>query len=226
MMAPPGSHIVKRHAKFTENNVKYYVKAHVRKNRGKKATLLPENLLFLYWHGDHDFPSIGAVKGFKEFPELDNVIQFWLNFWKEQGLNFPKDLDPLLIKVIIAKESSFRPQVRTKNSKSTATGLMQILQSTLYRLGGVPDGNYVEVLDHLLQLKLVDLTDPVINIATGIRWIAHKYYLVARDTKVKKKDLYTTIKFYHQNNKYGEQYADEVFNLYHASINQKHIPTP
>lgn len=51
-MAPPGSHVVKKHARITEEGVKYYVKAHHRKNRGKKIVLLPENILYLYWHGD------------------------------------------------------------------------------------------------------------------------------------------------------------------------------
>ena len=45
-MAPPGSHVVKRHAKVSQNGIKYSVKAHIRKNQGKKAILLPENLLF------------------------------------------------------------------------------------------------------------------------------------------------------------------------------------
>lgn len=95
-MAPPGSHVVKRHAKISPKNIKYNVKAHIRKNRGPKIILLPENILYLYWHGDLDYPRLGAVKGFEEFSEFDQVVQFWLNFWKEQGLSFPKDLDPFL----------------------------------------------------------------------------------------------------------------------------------
>lgn len=221
-MAPPGSHVVKRHTKISQNGIKYCVKAHTRKNRGKKAILLPENLLYLYWHGDRDFPSVGAVKGFDEYPELDSVIQFWLNFWKEQGLPFPEDLDPLLIKALIAKESSFRTQVRTRAKNSSATGLMQILQSTLYRLEGIPDSRKnIEVPDHYLQLKLEDLTDPVINIAAGTRWLSHKYYLLCRDKKIKNKDLYSTVKYYNQWNKLGDKYADEVFTLYHNSLNRK-----
>jgi hypothetical protein len=224
-MAPPGSHVVKRHIKVSHKGVKYYVKAHIRKNRGKNEKLLPENLLYLYWYGDQDYPPIGAVKGFAEFPEFDPIIQFWLNFWKEQGLPFPEGLDPLLIKVIIAKESSFRSQIKTKAKNSSATGLMQILQSTLYRLEGVPENNFVEVQGHFLQLKLGDLADPVINIATGIRWLSHKYYLLLKSKEVKRKDLYSTVKYYHQWNKLGEAYADEIFKLYHESLN-KRLPVP
>lgn len=90
------------------------MKAHLRKNRGKKVVLLPENLLYIYWHGDQEYPALGRVKGYGEFSELDSVIQFWLGFWKEQELKFPEDLNPFLIKTIIAIESGFRPKVRTK----------------------------------------------------------------------------------------------------------------
>ena len=46
-MAPPGSHVVKRHARITKEGVTYYVTAHIRKNRDKKIVLLPENILYL-----------------------------------------------------------------------------------------------------------------------------------------------------------------------------------
>jgi hypothetical protein len=220
-MAPPGYHVVKRHAKVSENGIKYYVKAHTRKNRGKKVFLLPENLLYLYWHGDHDYPSLGTVKEFDEYPELDSVIQFWINFWKEQGLPFPKDLDPFLIKVIIAKESSFRSQIKTKIAGSSATGLMQVLQSTLYRLEGIPYKNHVEVKDHFLQLKLTDLTDPVINIATGIRWLSHKYQGVLDTKRIKDKSLYSTVKYYHSWTPQGEAYADEIFKMFKESLESR-----
>jgi|GEM_PF-514972 len=216
-MAPPGSHVVKRHIRISEHGIKYFVKAHIRKNPGKKTILMPENLLFLYWHGDRNFPHLGTVKGFDEYPELDSVVQFWLQFWQEQGLPFPPGLDPFLIKVLIAKESSFRPKVKTKVSGSSATGLMQLLQSTLYRLEGVPKNNYVEVNDNYLRLTLEDITDPVVNIAAGTRWVSHKYSLLLKEKKIKSKDLYSTIKYYHSWTRHGEQYADSIFKLYGES---------
>lgn len=218
-MAPPGSHVVKRHAKISSNGIKYYVKAHIRKNRGKKAIFLPENLLYLYWYGNHDYPSLGRVKGFDENPEFDQAIQFWLNFWKEQGLPFPKDLDPFLIKVLIAKESSFRVSIKTKIAGSSATGLMQLLQTTLYRLEGIHKNKYVEVKNIFLELKLRDLTDPIINIATGIRWLSHKYYLLLAEKKAKPDDVYAMIKYYHSWDKHGESYANDIFKMYHDSNN-------
>lgn len=223
-MAPPGSHVVKGHMRISENGVKHFVKVHTRKNRGKKATLLPENLLFLFWHGDRDFSPIGQVKGFAEFPELDSVIQFWLEFWKEQGLPFPDELDPFLVKIIIAVESSFRPKVRTKVSGSSATGLMQLVQSTLNRLEGIPVEKHIEVKDHFLQLKLTDLTDPVINIAAGIRWLSHKYWLLSIDKRVKDKGVFSTIKYYHSWDIDGEKYANKIFEIYKSSSPARLLP--
>jgi hypothetical protein len=35
-------------------------------------------------------------------PELDQIIQFWLEYWKRQGLKFP-NIDPLLIKTFLTQ---------------------------------------------------------------------------------------------------------------------------
>jgi hypothetical protein len=168
-MAPPGSHVVKKQARISKNGIKYFVKAHIRKNRGKKVVLLPENLLYLYWHGDRVYPNLGKVKGYGEFPELDSVIQFWLSFWKDEGLKFPKDLDPFMIKTIIAVESRFIPAVRTKIPGSSATGLMQVTDTTRRDLNGKSEDSKYNLKDNFLDLEMTDLTDPVLNIAAGIR---------------------------------------------------------
>lgn len=213
LMAPPGFHVIKRHAKISKYGIKYFVKAHIRKNRGDKIVLLPENILFLFWHSDLDYPSLGTVKGYDEHPELDSVIQFWLNYWKEAGLLFPKDLDPFLIKVIIAIESSFRIHIRTKIPGSSATGLMQLTNSTREFLNGeTPDSRY-NLRDNFLDLEMEDLKDPVINIAAGIRWLGHKY---AKPPKKLKRNLFNMIRGYYNWDK-GESYAKKVLALYHAS---------
>lgn len=214
-MAPPGSHVVKKQARISKNGIKYFVKAHIRKNRGKKVVLLPENLLYLYWHGDREYPNLGKIKGYAEFSELDSVIQFWLNFWKDEGLKFPKDLDPFLIKTIIAVESRFIPTERTKIPGSSATGLMQVTDTTRRDLNGKSEDSKYNVKDNFLDLEMTDLTDPVINIAAGIRWLSYKY------TKPKtgaKKNLFNTLKGYYAWNDDGEAYAHKVLNLYNASF--------
>ena len=207
-MAPPGSHIVKRHAKVTSEGIKYYVKAHLRKNRGKKVVLLPENILYLYWHGDQDCPRIGAIQGYYEFSELDSVISFWLNYWKEAGLPFPKDIDPLVIKTMIAVESSFRLKADPKVKQSSAYGLMQITDTTRRDAKNLRD----EVVD----LERKDLEDAVINIAMGIRWISYKYSSIPKKSD---KNLFNTLRAYNDWQK-GIPYAEKILALYRASSNK------
>lgn len=204
-MAPPGSHIVKRHARITKDGITYFVKAHIRKNRGKKIVLLPENILYLYWHGDQEYPRIGTIKGFAEFPELDAVICFWLNFWIKAGLPFPKDLDPLLIKTMIAVESSFKVKADPKVKHSSAYGLMQITDTTR--------ADAKNLRDNVIDLERSDLEDPVVSIAMGIRWISYKYTSIPRKSK---KNLFNTLRAYNDWQK-GIPYAEKILSLYRAS---------
>lgn len=204
-MAPPGSHIVKRHARITKDGITYFVKAHIRKNRGKKIVLLPENILYLYWHGDQEYPRIGTIKGFAEFPELDAVICFWLNFWIEAGLPFPKGLDPLLIKTMIAVESSFKVKADPKVKHSSAYGLMQITDTTR--------ADAKNLRDNIIDLERSDLEDPVASIAMGIRWISYKYTSIPKESE---KNLFNTLRAYNDWQK-GIPYAEKILSLYRAS---------
>ena len=214
-MAPPGFHLVKRHVKISENGIKYYVKAHQRKNRGKHAVLLPENILYLYWHGDHEYPRFGEVSGYPKYPELDSVIQFWLDYWKELGLPFPKDLTPLHIKVLIAKESSFRVKADPKTKESTAYGLTQITDTTRQDLrGDAWENGIISMRDHYMDLERKDLEDPVISIAAGIRWISYKYSSLPRKVK---KDTFNTFRNYYRYRD-GKEYAQKIFDIYNDSL--------
>jgi hypothetical protein len=212
-MAPPAFHFVRKHAKITQNGVKYYVKAHLRKNRGNAAVLLPENILYLYWHGDLDFPKLGQVKGFPEHPEVDSIIHFWLEYWKSLGLKFPNDLTPFHIKVIIAKESSFKVKADPKSKHSSAYGLMQITNWTRDDLIGKSRKNIISIRDHYIDLDRKDLEDPVINIAAGIRWLSYKYSSIPKKAQ---KNLFNTLKNYYDWN-LGDNYANSIINLYNIS---------
>ena len=204
-MAPPGHHVVKRQAKISKNGIRYFVKAHRRKNRGTKIVLLPENILYLSWHGDHEYPHLGTVKGFAEYPELDSVIQFWLEYWREAGLPFPKDLDSFIFKVMIAVESSFRSKANPRVKGSSAYGLMQITNQTRRDAKNLNDG--------IVDIERRDLEDPVINIAVGIRWLSYKLTIIP---KKEKKDLFNSLRgYYHW--KDGIPYAKKIIALYTAS---------
>ncbi|PIR23529.1 MAG: hypothetical protein COV44_02335 [Deltaproteobacteria bacterium CG11_big_fil_rev_8_21_14_0_20_45_16] len=145
---------------------------------------------------------------------MNPIIQFWLAYWKNEGLSFPK-IDPLLVKTIIAVESSFRPKADPKSKHSSAYGLMQITNQSRRVLRGDPDKNgYRELRSQYLRVSREDLEDPVVNIGAGIRVLAHKHRL----RKSEKGDpLYNMVKAYYSWNKDGDDYAKKVFELYKAS---------
>ena len=174
--------------------------------------LLPENILYLYWHGEHDNTRLGKVFGFAEYPELDSVIHFWINFWKDMGLTLPADFDPFLIKVIIAVESSFRIKADPRSKISSAYGLMQITNWTRNDLKGVRRKGKMSLQNHYFDLERQDLEDPVISIAAGIRWLSYKCSSIPK----KKRNLFNVIRAYNDWKK-GEPYAKEVIDLYNAS---------
>ncbi len=215
MMAPIGYYVVIRHVRISENGIKHVVKTHRRKNRGLKISLLPENLLYLFWAGEYDYPRLGGVNGFDEFSELDDVIQYWIEYWKSAGLPFPDDFDPFLVKVIIAVESSFNSKAKAKGS--TARGLMQILAPTLRIMNGSANNGHVEIKECPLQLKPVDLDDPVIAIAAGVRWLFHKHQQLLKHKKIKDKGTWSTIKYYHSWDEQGDNYVKKIRSYYKLS---------
>ncbi|MBP5296290.1 MAG: lytic transglycosylase domain-containing protein [Bacteriovoracaceae bacterium] len=213
LMCPLGRHVVEGHWRVCANGKVTWVRPHTRRNRGKRPNVyLEENLLYLYWNRNKNYPPLNAIKGFPPHHELDPIIQFWLDYWKNKGVPFPEDLTPLHIKAIIAVESSFRNDARPDHDKSTAIGLMQLLRSTQSFLDGSGSN---EIEDHLIQLNPEQLTDPVVNIAAGIRWLGHKCQLIKN--KKQKLTAKNAIKWYHQANKEGDRYADKVLALYEKS---------
>ena len=176
--------------------------------------LLGENLLYLWWNSKKKYKKLGAIKGYKENAELDAVIQFWIEYWRKQGLAFPS-VDPKLIKALVAVESTFDPKASSTNPKSTAYGLMQITDQTRRILGGIPDGKgYREMPSHYIQLSRADLEDPVISIGAGTRWLFYKYTKIPKRAK---KTLSNTIKNYHSWDDAGEAYMRKVEALYQKS---------
>lgn len=211
-MCPLGFHVVKGHWRTCASGTVTWVDTHLRKNRGKITMYLFENLQFLYWNNAKKYPKINAIKGFPGHHNLDGVIQFWLSYWRSRGVKFPQGLDPLHIKALIAAESSFNPKAKAKTS--TATGLMQILSTSLQHLKGVRKNNWREVRDNYLRISRKELEDPVVNIAAGIRWLGHKYFL---RRNLSKKGIRITIRDYHSRTKAGEAYADKILKLYRLS---------
>ncbi len=215
-MCPPGHHVVRGHERVCHSGTTTWVDAHIRRNRGSIPTiLLSENIYFLFWSAKKKYGKIGKIYGFPETSELDSAVQFWLDYWKEQGIEFPSDLDPLLIKTLIAIESGFDPKARSKVKGSSATGLMQVTDQTRRILSGRPNKNgYREVKSEYLEIKKEEATDSLVSIATGTRWLAHKYLIIP---KAGKRNVHNMIKNYHSWNEDGEVYAKKVEDLYEKS---------
>src|SRR3989344_7764731 len=110
-MCQPGFHVVRGHQRVCHSGTTTWVDAHVRKNRGKiRPGILKENIYFLFWNSKKKYSSLEEITGFEgKGAQYDELIQFWLDYWKSQGVKFPKNIDSLLIKAMIAVESTFDP---------------------------------------------------------------------------------------------------------------------
>lgn len=65
-----------------------------------------------------------------------------------------------------------------------------------------------------LELSKSDVKDPVIAVAAGTRWFAHKYMIMPKRAK---RTLHNAIKNYHSWDHQGEDYAKSVETLYRKS---------
>ena len=213
-ICPIGSHFVRTHKRRIQKGFTM-VDAHCRKNpKNKKKMLFASNLRYLYINSKKQYSKLKAIKGFKGFHEFDPIIHFWTDYWKSKKI-IPQNLDPLLIKAIIASESSFRPKIISPNPNSTAAGLMQVLKTTLPILKGKPQKNgHIEIKANQLDISYNELLDPIINLAAGIRWLGYK--IKSSPSRISKKEsdkIYGGVKYYHSWDKEGEDYANKVFKL-------------
>ena len=217
-MCPIGSHVVKGHYRICKGGTKTWVDIHIRRNRKSRKMYLSENLLYIYWNNKkREYKKINPIKGLKGHHKVDPVIQFWLDYWKGKGLKFPSGLTPLHIKAMIAVESSFRVKVRTRAKNSTATGLMQVTNTTRGILSGKTKRQRNDTRTQFITISREDLDNPVIAIAAGVRWLSHKYHTLLRSKKIKDKSLKATIRDYHSRDKAGEDYAAKVLLYYNQS---------
>jgi hypothetical protein len=215
-MCPPGYHVVRGHERIYHSGTRTWVDEHIARNSGsRKSMFLIENIHYLFWNSKKEYKKLKSIKEFEGKDEYDSPIQFWLDSWKEKGLKFPNDLDPLMIKAMIAVESRFRPEAKSKVKGSSASGLMQLTNQSRRILSGRPDSDgYREMKSDYLNISDADVFEPIINIAGGIRWLSYKY------TKIKKgaeKNAFNAIKNYHSWDEEGEKYAKKVMEKYKAS---------
>lgn len=92
---------------------------------------------------------------------------------------------------------------------------MQITNQTREGLNGKSRKSQHALRDSFLDLDMRDLTDPVINIAAGIRWLNYKYMNPRRRFP---KNLFNMLRGYYDWHNGGEAYAKKVLDLYNASL--------
>jgi hypothetical protein len=98
---------------------------------------------------------------------------------------------------------------------SSATGLMQILVSTMNILAGKTSK---EVRKANIDITQDEAKEANANIAAGTRWLIFKITTSPWKNKKAKSDrMYGGVKYYHSWNEDGEVYADKVFKIYNGS---------
>ncbi len=216
-MCPPGYHIVHGHDRVCASGTSTWVDTHIRRNRGKiRPGLLKENIHYLFWNSKRTYPTLSDVFDFQgKGAEYDALIQFWIDHWRSQGVPFPDDLDPLMIKALIAVESTFNPTARSKIKGSTAEGLTQVTDQSLRILGGFPNKKgWIEMRKQLIHVEKAEKFDPIISVALGTRLLVHKFSQITDSSKRNSK---TMIAHYNSRGKEGDAYAEIVLSFYEKS---------
>ena len=116
--------------------------------------------------------------GYQHGNDFDELIGGWTQFWNDI-FNPKEPLDPNLIKVLIASESSFDINISANSTIGKARGLIQVTEQTRKILTD-QDG---ELKDFLITLSKKEFYDPNLNLAAGIRWLFHKQYLASHRLK-------------------------------------------
>jgi len=122
----------------------------------------------------------------------------------------------MIIKSIIAVESSFREKVITKISGSSAAGLMQVAKSTMKWLSGHPTSKgYIEIKENHVEITQEEALFANINIAAGTRWLIHKINTSpGRKLENDEDKVNAGIKYYYGWTDDGQKYLEKVLKIY------------
>lgn len=160
------------------------VDGHCRRNKKGKDVIFLDELKKI--EASDIFSKAVSPRSFKSNPtwgaEFDRVIGGWTAYWNEI-MEEQDQLDPNLVKVLIASESSFDPKAGHKQSKQKrgAIGLIQVMPKTVSIL---KDYNG-EIKEHYISVSYEDLIDPSVSVAAGIRWLFRKKALAEKKLKRK-----------------------------------------
>lgn len=177
-LCPPGEHWVRIHPRNIPAGGATEVTGHCRANPSGKDQIYAFELKEIaekHFSGLDSTPT-GNSLGYSQGNNYDQLIAGWTKYWND--ILKPKlALDPNLIKVLIATESSFNPNADVLASKKNwARGLTQITDQTIKILADEKG----EIKDHLINIDQKEAYDPNLNIAAGIRWLFHKKDLLEK----------------------------------------------
>jgi len=175
---PKGKHWRKSTYVEPYNKGNTFVKGHHRRggcvrNSSRKDQIYQDELTEIakkYFSNFAPLSNKGLSK-YSQSKKFDQLIQGWTKYWNEV-LKPKMPLDPLLVKALIATESSFksRAKIRAGKRAGLARGLMQVTDWTVEIL----EDEKGELRDYLINVNQKDMTDPNLNIAAGIRWLFRK----------------------------------------------------
>lgn len=213
-ICPVGFHVVRRHRRVCQSGTKIWVEAHIAKNRAAaEKAVLPENLKYSYWNTDLSiYKPLHAISGFDSHHEIDALIQYWLDYWQLQNLDFPENIDPLMIKSMIAVASSFDPNATS--SDGTRVGLMLVPHEALVDFSTQALRGISKAKQKEMAVSREDLVDPVVNIAIGCRWASVQFNKLP---KTAEKTIYNMLKAYRRWHSQGDLFATKVIAYYNKS---------
>lgn len=182
-LCPPGEHYVRQATVQEHVRDGSVVRSHLRRDHCRESQNSTKNILTAHEAADMAelFPltdqPLGSALGFgKRETEFDDLIRGWTEYWNHV-LNPSPSLDPMIVKALIASESSF--DANAGKGKKSAIGLMQLMPDTIRYLNGERN----ELEDHIFEFDSQDIFDAGLNISAGIRWLFRKRELAAHRLK-------------------------------------------
>lgn len=169
-LCPDGQHWVRSHDR---SNAKHGVHGYCRHNPSEKDQIYElemDEIAEKYFDSLKGSPAAKTL-GYSQGNKFDVLIRGWTKYWND--VFSPVDqLDPDLVKALIATESSFRATNENPGNKriGKARGLIQIAEETLRILKDEKG----ELKDHYVTLDQKDLFSANQNICAGVRWLFRK----------------------------------------------------
>jgi len=141
---------------------------HIRRLPGTYLDAAGIKLIFKnYDRNNIQWPTKGKLKLSKNSDKYDELIAVWTDYFNKK-YSTEKQMDPDVIKALIASESSF---VEDPTPRKIAIGITQITKSTL-KIIQDPNGESKDFIFSKITQK--DLRDPNIAIPLGVRWLIYK----------------------------------------------------